>query len=267
MSKSKLKYVISASRRVDLAAYFPDKFINFLREKLPPEKVHTIVIWTKNPVRMLGNTDLITVLKDYDQLFFHISVTGMGGTILEPGIPPAAEILKIFPSVVKLAKSPERVRVRFDPIVHLILPGGKNYSNIDQFNMVVEWSLKAGIRHMVLSWMQVYPKVKKRLFDHHIKVIDISQDDIRKEADMLLEKAEKKEMTLHFCSTLPLKRSRCIDGFLLSRLHPDKERADTEKAGGQRFLCGCTKSWDIGWYYKCPGGCLYCYANPAVLSR
>ncbi|MCD6117003.1 DUF1848 family protein [bacterium] len=264
MPKSKLKYVISASRRVDLAAYFPEEFNKLLKEKLPPEKVHTIVVWTKNPVRMLKNTELVTTLKSYKQLFFHVSVTGMGGTILEPGIPTAEETLKSLSSVVKLAKSPERVRVRFDPVVHLILPDGENYSNIDKFDIVAEWSLKAEIRHMVLSWMQVYPKVEKRLTDNSIKIIDMNQNDIKREADMLLAKAIRKGITLHFCSTAPLETSRCIDGFLLTNLHPDREIANTDKAGGQRALCGCTKSWDIGWYYKCPGGCLYCYANPAV---
>lgn len=262
--EKKNKFVISASRRVDLAAYFPEKFIHTLTTKLPPERVHTIVIWTKDPVRVLKNKELISVLKNYKQLFFHVTVTGMGGTVLEPGIPPKEKALDTLPELVRFTKSPERVRVRFDPVVHLKMKTGNIYSNIDEFASVAYATMNAGIKHMVLSWMQIYPKVKKRLLSYGIKPMELSSAKIQSEADYLTKKADDYGITLHFCSTEPLEPSRCIDGYLLRNLHPDKEKADTEKAAGQRALCGCTKSWDIGWYYKCPGGCLYCYANPTV---
>jgi len=250
-----------------MPAFYADRLIQSLRDRARPEKVHTVVLWTKDPLRMLRNRELIDCLREYEQLFFLISITGMGGTVLEPGIPPAEHTVEALPEIVELAGIPGRVRVRFDPIVHLVMQSGRHFSNIDRFAYVADHCRKNSIGHMILSWLQVYPKVRNRLENRGIEPLSVSQGQIVEQAAALEGLAAGMNIQLQFCATEPLHRSRCIDGGLLSELHPRGEPADSTRAGGQRDLCGCTRSWDIGWYFRCPGGCLYCYANPAAGNR
>ena len=59
--------------------------------------------------------------------------------------------------------------------------------------------------------------------------------------------------------------AHCIDGELLTRLHPRGLPTELGKDKGQRPQCGCTPSVDIGSYrQRCPDGCRYCYANPVI---
>jgi hypothetical protein len=257
-----IKKVISASRRVELAGYYSDQFIAFLEKRLPPESVHSIVIWTKTPGLILRNEKLLKCLDAYDQCFYHVTITGMGGTILEPNIPAAEETLNHLSLLISLLGRADHFILRFDPIVHVSLADGLLYTNFDLFRPIASKARRMGITRSVVSWMQIYPKVKSRMLNQSVIPVEISEKDWQKEASDLIQAAGQLKMRLNGCCVSGWPVSRCIDGEELTALHPSNEKADSGKAKGQRKLCGCTTSWDIGWYYPCPGGCLYCYANP-----
>ncbi|RKY84397.1 hypothetical protein DRQ09_08695 [candidate division KSB1 bacterium] len=255
--------VISASRRIDLLDCFPEEFINILKNKCHPEEVHTLVIWTKNCNNLLNLSSVNEWLKNYRQIYIHYTITGMGGSVLEPGIPGEDVLLDRLDEVIEFVQKPERIALRFDPIVHLYLPNGKIYSNLYKFEKITKKASYAGIKTIKFSWMQEYPKVIKRLAENKIYPVLISKEKKMKELKKMKEISSFYKVKLEGCCTEETEISRCIDGFLFNKLHPDGEICSTKKAKGQRKLCGCTESWDIGWYFTCPNGCLYCYANPA----
>ncbi|MBC7187527.1 MAG: DUF1848 family protein [Calditrichaeota bacterium] len=259
--------VISASRRVDMVAGYPDELATILQDKFSPEEVHTVVIWTKNAANLLVHAPLRKVLSRFEQLYVHYSITGMGGTFLEPGIPPTEEALAHLPGVIELTRSPERVRLRFDPIVHLLLPDGQRYTNLPHFAAIAAACAELGVRDVSTSWLQVYRKVASRLRHAGIEPEEPSAEVWAEEARQVLEVAARFGLRVHGCCVPGWSPSRCIDGFLLTRLHPRGLACSTRRATGQRPLCGCTESIDIGWYKGCVGGCLYCYANPRPVGK
>ena len=106
--------VLSASRRTDLVACYPEFLIEKLRD-YPPEQVHSLVVWTKNPQNMIAPGALRETLERYRQLYVHLTITGLGGTVLEPHIPSWETVLQMVPALIALVKVPERISWRFDP--------------------------------------------------------------------------------------------------------------------------------------------------------
>src|SRR5512138_2978599 len=100
--------VLSASRRTDLVGCHPEMLIERLREH-PPDRVHTVVLWTKNPRNLAAHERLREALSQYGQIFIHLTITGMGGGVFEPQIPPWEETAGLLGNVIEAAKSPERV--------------------------------------------------------------------------------------------------------------------------------------------------------------
>ena len=258
-----LKTVVSASRRQDMVAFFPDRLADVLEKRCPAGRVHTVVLWTKNPENLFTHRRLRAVLHTYAQRFLHYTLTGMGGSVLEPGVPPLDACLRFLGPLADDLGGPERIRVRFDPIVRVRFSDGTTYTNLAHFTRVAEAAHRAGILHLVTSWMELYPKVVKRLGRHGIVPVRPTPTEWDSEASWVLQQSEEIGIRVAGCCVPGWPLSRCIDGGLLGSLHPAGEKASPNKARGQRPLCGCTESWDIGWYNPCPGGCLYCYARPA----
>ncbi|MBN2008977.1 DUF1848 family protein [candidate division KSB1 bacterium] len=247
-----------------MAACFPDAFVDLLSEKCPPDSVHTLVIWTKNPANLFFYKKLASKLHEYDQLFVHLTVTGMGGSEFEPNVPAQNTIMRMLPELTKLVGSPDRIRFRFDPIVHFFKPDRTEYTNLHWFEKLAPVVAGEGIRNISTSWISPYKKVTNRLKRLGITIKELTSDEFMNDLDYLNNVVRQNELTLHFCSMEHLPRSRCIDGAMLNNLHPLGYQCSVRKAKGQRTSCGCTESLDIGWYFKCPHGCVYCYANPAL---
>lgn len=254
--------VLSASRRTDMVGCFPEALVERLKE-YPPERVHTIVLWTKSPKNMLLRGKLREVLSCYRHIFVHLTITGMGGSAFEPRIPSWEETTGMLNEILEVTKSPERICWRFDPIFKVKRDGGEEFSNLAFFSRLAEAIAPFGIKQVMVSWVSPYKKVSARMAKSGWRLCEKSAEEKGRQADFLIKVCEQFGFSLGFCSMEGFPVSRCVDGDRLSRLHPDGLSCSNEKARGQRKLCGCTRSLDIGWYTdRCQHGCLYCYALP-----
>jgi len=252
--------VISASRRTDLVGCYPEILVERLK-KFPPEEVHSLVIWTKNPKNMIEEGPLKKTLRKYRQIYVHLTITGMGGGEFEPLIPPSKEVVELIGPLIDLVGSPRRISWRFDPILE-VEGHGRNYTNFGLFGSLAKAMAPLGVESCRVSWVSPYKKVLSRLSR---KGWDLASGTLRErleQGNVLKQIAREHGMSVYFCSMGEFPVSRCIDGELLRKIHPLGLNCSQEKAKGQRLHCGCTQSLDIGWYsLRCQHGCLYCYAS------
>lgn len=281
-----MKKVISASRRTDLVAFFPEELAGMLAEKrarvygpsghtysvdLNPKNVHSIVLWSKNFANLINNRfRLKDRLEKYDLLYCHFTITGLGGSFIEREVPSPDEALHQLDSLIEIVGRPERVCVRFDPIVFWDSEGELR-TNLHVFEMLAPGLAAKGIRIIRFSFAQWYNKAKRRAAVKGFAYVDPSEEEKKSRTAGLVSIAKNWDLHLNSCSQKFLTEvpginpSACIDGTLLQSLHPQKERASIKKDKSQRSECGCTDSVDIGSYSQfCPHSCLYCYANPLL---
>jgi hypothetical protein len=253
--------VISASRRTDMVGCYPEVLLERLKG-FPAKNVHSLVVWTKNPKNMIVEEALRRTLREYRQIYVHLTITGMGGAEFEPMIPTWEEAVGMIPPLIEVVGDPRRISWRFDPILEAE-DRGRNYSNFDLFPRLAEAIAPLGVKNCRVSWVSPYKKVLARLADKGWHLAFRTLQERIDQANILNQVAREHGMCLFFCSMEGFPMSRCIDGELLSEIHPDSRGCSQEKARGQRPLCGCTQSLDIGWYsLRCQHGCLYCYARP-----
>ncbi len=281
-----MKKVISASRRTDLVAFFPEWLSSaFNGEKvsvygpsghtytvdLRPQAVHTIVLWSKNFSNLIeDHFGLQNTLKKYSQTYLHFTITGLGGTFIEQGVPCTSKAILQLDPLIKIIGRPERISVRFDPVIYW-REKNEVKTNLYFFEKVAPELAARGIKDIRFSFAQWYGKARRRAAKHGFLYIDPSRQEKKKDAQYLAGIAQSLGLRLYSCSqnflaeVRGIQPSSCINGPLLKRLHPSAEPVSSKKDGTQRTECGCTESTDIGSYTQfCPHACLYCYANPLI---
>jgi DNA repair photolyase len=279
-----MKKVISVSRRTDMVAFFPAQLASaFKREKmqvlgpsghiynvnLDPDRVHTIVLWSKNFSNLIENRhNLLSIIRKYDQLYLHFTITGLGGSFIEGEVPPPELALKQLDPLIEITGSVERICIRFDPIVYW--KEGRNIkTNLYYFEKLAPEIKSRSIGDIRLSFAQWYKKAKRRAKKKEFIFLDPEIEKKKEDACFIASIARKWNLNLYSCSQNFLtvldriQPSSCINGFKLQEMHPNKEPLSKKKDRTQRHECLCTESTDIGSYsYSCPHSCIYCYANP-----
>ena len=258
--------IISASRRTDIPALYPEWFVNRLRAGevlvpnpynrkkvkrifLSPETVDCIVFWTKNPAPILPYLREITDM-GYEY-YFQVTITDYEEDI-EPDLPCTADVMATF-LMMSERLGTERMDWRFDPILLT-----KKYSvsyHLEQFEMMCRWLGKSASRG-IISFVDAYKSSPYQ---------ELMEDDILKLAGGLGRTAREYQLPLYTCAEkvnlerFGIGRSACIDKAKIGSLIGYK--LDLRKDTGQRRECRCVESVDIGTYHTCIHGCRYCYAS------
>lgn len=181
-------------------------------------------------------------------------------------MPPPEKVLAPIPALVEFLGDPRRLRVRPDPLV-VLQREREVIENLTTAGAVIREAASYGVKTFSTSFMALYPKVRQRLARLGWEVVVPAAVEQQRVWEELARVAAENSATLYACCVPGLPVSRCIDGALLTTLHPAGEECRLDKAQGQRAECGCTHSVDLGWYtMPCPSGCLYCYANARVTS-
>jgi len=277
-------YIISVSRSTDIPAFYSDWFYERLREGysvwLNPmnqkpqivnfENVKFIVFWTKN------ERPLHKYLKKIDEkkirYYFQYSINDYEKEGFEPNVPPLYDRISSF---IELSNQIGRERViwRFDPLV---------LSDRITINVLLEKIKKIGdllhpfTEKLVISFIDIEPyRAVRRNLDNlnFFDVREFNEEEMRIFAEKLEEINENWGLKIATCgeiidlSEFGIEHNKCIDPELIKRLCFDDfdfikyVNNNAEKDKGQRDVCGCMASKDIGMYNTCMHQCVYCYAN------
>ncbi len=260
--------VISASRRTDIPAFFPDWFGECLSRgaaayrypysgrpasvSLAPDDVAAFVFWTRNP------RPFLPVLARLDAAGYrsivHVTVTGYPRA-LEPAAPALGDAVAAFRSL-SGAVGPARVLWRFDPI----LPGEEPARIVARFEKVSA-ALEGLSGRCTVSIAHPYRKSVRAMRD--VPQLWRPARGLRGAVERIAAIGRARGFRVVSCCSPAfcdwgIPGAACVDAALLSALDPT--RPVSAVPSPVRDGCLCAASRDIGAYHTCRHGCLYCYA-------
>lgn len=294
--------IASMGRLVDIRN-FPDVAANVLMGRNPvllgrgqrgttkainPKTVGGLVFWTKGPVDLLiDHSGLREVLETYNHykavVGLELSVTGFGGTFLEPGIAipseTAAGLRRVFETGMI---DPEAVVLRYDPLLRVRAPDNRilTNENTDAFEEVVSIFAPLGVKTIETKPLLLggqkgdkYHHVWQRL--HERKIEPLLLGEFPATFCILSDIARSYGMTLFSCCIKNLipgwsHDSGCLSAKRLThvgkRLFGESWDRLSCKNRPSRPGCGCSKYFDLSGvkgHKKCgsqDAACIYCTA-------
>lgn len=270
--------VISASRRTDIPAFYADWFMSRIEvgfcEYINPfnqkpvrvdlSKVKFIVFWTKNPVHMFKH--LPTLDKKGIKYYFQYTLNDYEGYGIERGLYCLDDRISHFRTLSKMIGK-EKVIFRFDP---LILVDNMSVNDLMERVFGVAEKVHDVTEKMVFSFADLgYQKVQFNLAKNRNKVREFSLDAMHYIGYELGKYGKQRGIKVATCSEavnlVPygVEHNCCVDPELIMRLtdHDEEIAKYLSAPSGQRPLCSCARSVDIGMYDTCLHGCAYCYAT------
>ena len=187
---------------------------------------------------------------------------------LEPAVPKPARALKLLHELSRRG-GPERVVWRFDPgFLTDLTPAEEHLRRFEHLAA----RIGDAVQRVVISFADIYGKVPRNVARAgqdgpplHFEDIHQTPQALRELAAALGASARRYGLRIQSCAEAldlgaeGVPPGKCIDAAELKRVFGLSLPA--RKDPGQRKLCGCVRSVDIGTYDTCLHGCVYCYAT------
>ena len=291
--------ILSASRATDVPAFYADWFFNRIRagyfkwtnpfnagqvQTLSVSKARVVVFWSKNPKPLLARLDELDRRNIHS--YVQVTVNDFDEEGYEPHVPKLETRIETFRRLADRV-GPERVIWRMDPLLRTSRVG---ISELLGKADAIAGLLAGYTRKLVFSYVDVndYAAVRRHLSQTVGGVREFTVDEMNVLAKGMVAVAQANGIgEIATCAegldqeTLGVAHNRCIDDELMIRLWSDdgplmdflgyegpslvaKTKRPPLKDKGQRKVCGCIVSKDVGRYGTCPHLCTYCYANSSA---
>lgn len=249
------------------------------------------VFWTKNPAPF--ESALCSVVERGAQFYLQFTCNDYDTQRYEPFVPPLGQRIDTFHRLAQRFGM-QRLVWRFDPV---LLSDSLSLETIIERAQRLARALQGASDTMVFSFVGIkqYARVQAYVRRHASDIRELTDGEkvtfvkqvepvVRQVGMRMLSCAEPLDL-----SSWGVGRSRCIDPLRIAAiaaqdrvlqhfLNPQphqlslpllaqtlqQELAHPLRDSGQRELCGCIASKEIGRYGSCGHGCVYCYANPAA---
>jgi hypothetical protein len=274
--------IISASRRTDIPAFYSEWFMNRIRAgyctvpnpfnrsqvsvvSLRPEDVDVVVFWTRNPRPLFPH---LAELDGRGYVYYFQYTVMNNPRVLDRKTPSLGASLRAFRELSERIGA-ERLIWRYDPIVFSNVTGvdfhQREYERIAQ-------ELRGCTKRCVISIVDsTYRKTSKRLREltrqgvELVSCNDGSADWFAELMRTMAGVAHENEMEIYSCAEAidlrpyGIRPGKCIDDEYIREVFGLS--VASRKDPGQRELCNCVVSKDIGMYDTCLFECQYCYAT------
>jgi hypothetical protein len=273
-------HILSASRRTDIPAFYARWFIERIRAgyclapnpfhprqaprlSLAPQDIQVIVFWTRFA------RPLMPYLDELEQrgfrFYFQYTLLDYPRQI-DTASPSLQARLQTFRQLAD-AIGPQHLVWRYDPI--LFSSQTPPDFHLEKYSRLAE-EVRSYTEHSVISILTPYRKIQPRLralADQGLSILhpfDIHAGWFSSLMRSIAGCAHANGMSIASCSSeialadYGIQPGKCIDDEYLRRTFGLE--VSSAKDPGQRKLCGCVASKDLGVYDTCLFGCQYCYA-------
>ncbi|MBN1232420.1 MAG: DUF1848 domain-containing protein [Candidatus Coatesbacteria bacterium] len=290
--------IVSASRSTDIPAFYGEDLIRSLFNKDKAKrymkwynpfnrkpllvsflKTRLIVFWSKNPEPFFKHLEMLD--NEGMNYYFQLTLNDYDNENYEKNLPLLKDRIEIFRELSdRIGKG--KVLWRFDPV---ILSDTISKEKIQERIFEIGEKLYGFTERLTISFIEKekYKRVKSNLLKNKVNIRDITTEDKKMICSSIADFNRKWKLELFTCAEkedlIGFNHGKCIDDDLIKRLfHEDEILMDfvcnhsleingekvvlkSIKDKGQRDLCNCIISKDIGRYNTCRHNCIYCYAN------